>query len=120
MTRGNIVRFWQTVLYSTYYEPAGVRCWFVDGSFGSGTRDWTEKWQDSSGLTADGWVGDNTWAKLRSYLDVTTSNQYHVTYKWQPSATYGSPTIYVDYAIATGKWRYKDLCDGGVWKPIDH
>lgn len=124
VTSGNMVRFWQVVLFSSYREPQGLRCWFVDGAFGPNTENWTERWQSGYGLAADGWVGPNTWSELRSRLQVRSVTSYAVTYGWQPNPAYGSPTVMVEYNISTGKWRYRDLCDGGYWnpswKPLNH
>jgi len=36
----------------------------ADGSFGPGTEKLVKEWQSANGLTADGIVGDGTWAKL--------------------------------------------------------
>jgi len=36
----------------------------ADGSFGPGTEKLVKEWQAANGLTADGIVGDGTWAKL--------------------------------------------------------
>jgi putative chitinase len=36
----------------------------ADGSFGPGTEKIVKEWQSANGLTADGIVGDGTWAKL--------------------------------------------------------
>ena len=36
----------------------------ADGSFGPGTEKLVKEWQTANGLTADGIVGDATWAKM--------------------------------------------------------
>ncbi|HYF63717.1 MAG TPA: peptidoglycan-binding protein [Herpetosiphonaceae bacterium] len=46
----------------------------VDGAFGSGTESVVKQFQSANGLTADGVVGANTWAKLVVTLDPGANN----------------------------------------------
>ncbi len=55
---GDAVRGAQTALSARGYAVS------VDGVFGSGTRSAVTSFQSASGLTADGTVGADTWAKL--------------------------------------------------------
>lgn len=59
---GNVVRMWQTILYSEgLYSD-------IDGVYGTNTANATKAWQKSHGLAADadGWVGPTTWNKAYS------------------------------------------------------
>ncbi len=57
---GDAVRAAQNALRAKGYSVA------VDGAFGSGTKSAVVSFQSANGLTADGIVGLNTWAKLVS------------------------------------------------------
>lgn len=46
----------------------------ADGDFGSGTEQRVKAWQTSNGLTADGVVGDKTWAALFSTTQVAPTS----------------------------------------------
>ena len=45
----------------------------ADGSFGPGTEKLVKEWQSKNGLTADGIIGDSSWAKL--FGSETTTSQ---------------------------------------------
>ena len=57
--RGNIVKILQGCLYAFGYDPKGF-----DGIFGSGCTAAAKKYQGAKGLTTDGVIGKNTWAKI--------------------------------------------------------
>ena len=58
-SRGKSVRYLQQKLLAKLY-PVGI----ADGIFGSNTERQVKAFQEENGLTADGIVGKNTWAKL--------------------------------------------------------
>ena len=51
----------------------------LDGKMGSKTHDAIKEFQRVHGLQDDGVVGKQTWAKLRSYLDLSATNANAVT-----------------------------------------
>lgn len=58
---GQYVRYLQFMLQINGYNAGGV-----DGIFGSATQNAVLSFQQANGLTADGIVGKNTWAKLNN------------------------------------------------------
>jgi putative chitinase len=44
----------------------------ADGSFGPGTEKLVKEWQSKNGLTADGIIGDSSWAKLFGSETITS------------------------------------------------
>ncbi len=59
---GDVVRSLQTVLTNGAGEWGGITPGGVDGVFGLHTRTSVEAFQSWGGVTADGIVGDQTWA----------------------------------------------------------
>ncbi|MDE5780551.1 MAG: peptidoglycan-binding protein [Lachnospiraceae bacterium] len=59
-----------------HYVSAGLT---VDGKFGTGTKNAVVKFQNSKGLSADGIVGTNTWTKLTSVNQSTSSYNANLT-----------------------------------------
>lgn len=57
--KGNITQCIQSMLWCKGYDPAGI-----DGMFGNGTQSAVKAFQISNGLSSDGIVGKNTFAKL--------------------------------------------------------
>jgi peptidoglycan hydrolase-like protein with peptidoglycan-binding domain len=47
----------------------------IDGKIGPKTKEAVRKFQMSKNLTADGIVGDKTWAELKAYLPQEQTNQ---------------------------------------------
>ena len=63
-TSGAFVGFAQSLLYSTgLSHTVGT----LDRSYGEKTRAAVRSFQSSSGLTADGSVGPNTWSRFKQY-----------------------------------------------------
>ncbi|WP_157974788.1 peptidoglycan-binding domain-containing protein [Glycomyces dulcitolivorans] len=125
---GNVVRAWQTLVLNNVYGDCGnvgcyptYGCWFVDGAFGSNTAAGTEEYQDLLDVTADGWVGSNTWGAVYDRLvrypanDSTTVLGYYVS-GMHPA--YGSPRTYFKRDTTNGYWYFQDRCDGGLWKAM--
>lgn len=57
-SRGILVTIWQAYLVCRGYQPNGI-----DGSFDAGCHAATTAFQRANGVTPDGQVGANTWAK---------------------------------------------------------
>lgn len=58
-SRGELVALVQRML-----NEKGYACGSADGIFGTKTKNAVEKYQKAKGLSADGIVGNNTYAKL--------------------------------------------------------
>lgn len=81
-TRHQGVKSWQNILWiDGRLSSTGE----IDGIFGSVTNSATRNWQSGHGLTADGWVGYNTWYRARNgshtyrLADNSTATTYHLT-----------------------------------------
>ncbi|WP_125778019.1 peptidoglycan-binding domain-containing protein [Antribacter gilvus] len=83
--QGNLVGFWQNILYADSYI---TKCLSVnslhaiDGHFGSRSHQYTGYWQSHFGLTGDGIVGPNTWGNMwsRVYASNSSLGDGHVHY----------------------------------------
>ena len=65
----DLVILWQSVLAAEgLLSHSGI-----DGSFGSGTKAATERWQERYGISSDGRVGPNTWDKADDRLTWTST-----------------------------------------------
>ncbi|MFB6724955.1 peptidoglycan-binding protein [Kribbella sp. NPDC056345] len=70
----NVTCLWQTILWADGYLPASA----IDGVFGDQTHAATVRWQRGRGLTGDGSVGRQTFAKAGQKLrDDGPSNDGH-------------------------------------------
>jgi len=70
---GNMVGVWQAVMWADDTSITGggnttTSC-DVDGQFGPNTANWTEWWQIDHSLSADGYVGPNTWSHASVFLN---------------------------------------------------
>ena len=70
----DIVVMWQAILAA----EGLIGFSGIDGKFGPGTASATKQWQARYGLTADGWVGDDTWRKADSRMR-WTGQEYNAT-----------------------------------------
>ena len=61
---GPEVKTVQRLCYSKGYKGEDGNALTVDGDFGRNTAFAVKTWQDALGLTADGWVGRDTWDAL--------------------------------------------------------
>lgn len=85
-SKGKWVRIWQEIIEAT-----------VDGVFGAKTKAKTKTYQAANGLTQDGIVGKNTWAK--AFAVATTSGATTNT-----TTTGTNTTKPVDYKQYDSKW----------------
>jgi putative chitinase len=63
----------------------------ADGSFGPGTEKAVKQWQSANGLTADGIVGDATWAKMFS-----TASQVQSVSETAPKSVFDTSVFKLD------------------------
>ncbi|MFC0540487.1 GH25 family lysozyme [Kutzneria chonburiensis] len=75
-------------------EPGHYPLLTIDGNFGGGTQDRVEDFQRCTGLSADGVLGPNTWAKL---ADWSSRNLYCTPHK---------PSGYAIDGIDTAKYQH--------------
>ena len=66
---GNVVGMWQEILSAEF----GLSEANVDGSFGTGTANYTAVYQSYYGVTVDGIVGPQTWNVARFITGTTIS-----------------------------------------------
>jgi hypothetical protein len=118
VTRGNIVRFWQTIVMEE--GAAFLGCWFVDGVYGPNTANRTAWVQGRLGVTGDGWVGPQTWSAAERRLvhipnDDLTFNHYY----YNPVRS-SYHAIFLKKNRSTGVWYFVDECGSQTWKRLDH
>lgn len=112
---GPLVEMLQLALQRAEYNTE------INGNFGEELENTVKEFQQANGLTADGIVGQNTWAKLESYLrGYTTDAQGNTTqldfdivptnirYVWE----------LISYIIDGMKVRYPFIETGNIGKSI--
>ncbi|WP_406224199.1 peptidoglycan-binding protein [Streptomyces canus] len=101
----DIVRMWQAILAS----EGLIGLSGIDGQFGPATAAATKQWQSRYGLTADGWVGNDTWRAADKRLKWTGL-------EGQETATYdatGDGSISFERG---NSYSYTDYGDGGAYR----
>ena len=77
-SKGDTVKELQKQLISLGYD---LGKWGADGDFGKATAEAVKAFQKANGLTADGVVGEKTWAKLEGNPAKAPEETYTVTIK---------------------------------------
>jgi hypothetical protein len=119
VTRGNIVRFWQTIYVEEDAGPYST-CWFVDGVFGPNTADKTEWVQSRLRVSADGWVGQQTWIATERRLEHIPNEDLTFNHYYYNPVRAPYQAILLKKHRTTSVWYFRDKCDGHVWKKLDH
>lgn len=96
---GNVVGMWQEILSAEF----GLGEANVDGTFGTGTANYTAVYQNYYGITADGIVGAQTWNVARFVTGTTISST-------------PCTTCYYDYGGGPDLSLYWNSASGGTWK----
>lgn len=121
-TQGNVVGFWQNILYVDGYltkcTSQGSNA--IDGHFGSGSTASTKAWQTAkmgSGA-ADGYVGPNTWSKVWSLKIEYGYEPVNKTYNYGHAGSRGVVS-YVRFLAGTGfefegEWVFKSFSNPGM------
>ena len=114
VSNGNVVGFWQTVLWSDGFLPACGSSG-IDGYFGGGTAAATYHWQGAVGIGQDGVVGPATWWEARRWVFYTGSREL-----WWYAAWYSPFNLIFADRTGIGQWFWAPPAGGGAYAVTDH
>lgn len=106
VSRGNIVRLWQALIWTFGAEGALGTSFtsFVDGDFGPNTARATRDWQDWQNIGIDGVVGPQSWGTMRCQLAFKRTLNGYNYYEYSSG---NRALIGLRRTVATGLWYYR-------------